>query len=892
MRPEHWVYTIPLQLRSLFRRRQADHELDEELREHVKRKTEENIAAGMTAEEARRQALLEMGGIEKRKEECRDARRVRWVQDLLQDLPYALRMLRRSPGFTAAAVLTLALGIGANTAIFSVVNSVLLETLPVKDPQRLVIIRLPGPHGGYDGIPYATFEYFRDHNNVLSDTYASCVPEHLDVGINGQAELASGQVVSGSYYSSLGVSTVLGRTITSGDDAPGSPPVAVLGYRYWKQRFRADPSVLGKNIKINGADFTVVGVTPPGFFGLMAGFSPDVTASMSMLPRLMADGSVPNDMQTWNVETVGGRLKRDVTLEQARADLDVLFHQRVGVGHQHDNPKIEVIRGSRGLPIVRNLFAQPLIVLMAAVGLVLLISCANVANLLLARGTARRKEIAMRLALGASRQRLIRQLLTESVLLALFGGALGLAFAVWVTHLLLTIISGAGLPVSITAQIDSRVLGFTCLAALLTGVLFGLVPAIRATRINLIPDLKPGPTTGTKRQVGLDLGQVMVVSQIAVALLLLVGVGLLVRTLRDLQDVHPGFDAEHVLLFTVEPHLVGYKDARLTELYQDLLESVQSLPGVRAVSASRFTPLTPGSVTETISTSGHAQPTGENPTVQESFVGPNFFQAMGVPLLFGRDFTLQDAEGAPQVALVNEAAALRYFQNRNPIGADFTLSERKGSIHVIGVVKDAKYRSLREPTTAMVFLPLLQFSPEAQRLTFEVRTAASPGTTAAAVRQRIEEIDRNLAMIDVKTLTEQIGQTLMPERLVTTLSSLFALLALVLACVGLYGVMSYAMRRKTNEIGIRLALGAQRADILCLVLGQGFKLTVIGVVLGIAGALGLTRFLSSLLYGVGTTDPLTFTAVSLILVGAALLASYIPARRAMRVDPMVALRYE
>jgi predicted permease len=887
-----WLYKLPLRLRSLFRRSRVEEDLSDELRFHLERLIVENIAKGMMPEEARYTALRELGGVEQIKEECRDMRRVNYIENFIQDVRYGLRMLAKNPGFTAVAIITLALGIGANTGIFSLANALLLKTLPVRDPERLVIIRLPDPHGGYNGIPYPTFEYFRDHNRVLSGIFASSIPDHLDVSIDGHAELVRGHVVSGGYYSTLGVNAVLGRTITPRDDAPGEPPVVMISYDYWKRRFGASPDVIGKNVEVNGAGFTIIGVTPPGFFGLLAGFSPEVTASISMQPRLMGDGSLPNDRSTWGVETLGARLKPGVTLAEARADLDLLFRQTLGSAHPQDKLRIEVTPGSRGLSVIREHFTPPLLILMAVVGLVLLIACANVANLLLARATARRKEIAMRLALGAGRARLIRQLLTETVLLATFGGALGLAFAAWIKHALLAIIASAGLPITVSAQIDSRVLAFTGLVALATGVLFGLVPAIRATKVNLIPDLKAGPGMVGRGRVNLGLGQALVVSQIAVSLLLLVSVGLFVRTLRNLKEVNPGFNPEHVLLFTVEPHLLGYKDARLVNLYKELLVSVRGVPGVRAVSSSRTAPLTPGGVDATISIPGYIPLPGENPTVQETFAGPNFFEAMGVPLLLGRDFTLQDAEDAPKVAVINETAALRFFGNRNPIGVHFTLSERQGPIQLIGVVRDAKYRSLQEPTAAMVFLPFLQFSPEAQRMTLEVRTAMSPETMVAAVRQRIEAIDRNLPMIDTKSLTEQVDESLMPERLIATLSSLFALLALMLACVGLYGIMAYAVARRTQEIGIRMALGAHRRDVLNLVVGQGFKLGMIGVAIGIIAALGLTRFLSSILYGVKPSDPVTFSTVSLILIGMALVACYVPARRATTVDPMIALRNE
>ncbi|MGH9770452.1 MAG: ABC transporter permease [Candidatus Acidiferrales bacterium] len=826
------------------------------------------------------------------KEECRDVGAARFVETLIQDFRYGLRQLRRNPGFTAIAVITFALGIGANTGIFSLADAVLLKMLPVKDPQQLVMIRLPDPHGGYNGIPYQTFEYFHDHNRVLSGIFASSISEHLDVSINGQAQLVTGQIVSGGYYSTLGVNALLGRTIEPRDDAAGAPPVAMISYGYWQRRFGASPNVIGKSIEINGAAFAIVGVTPPGFFGLMVGFSPDVTASINMQPLLMGDGSLLNDRGTWAVAMVGGRLKPGVTLEQARADLDVLYSQTFPSAQQRKESRIEVLPGSKGISVVRAHLAPPLIILMVVVGLVLLIACANVANLLLARGTVRRKEIAMRLALGAGRGRLVRQLLTENVLLAALGGAVGLPLAVLTRHFLLAVISSAGLPISLSAPIDSSVLGFTALVVLATGILFGLVPAIRATQVTLTGGLNAGPAVATQMRGKLGLSRPLVISQIAGSLFLMVCVGLLVRTLLDLKDVNPGFNVEHVLLFTVEPHLVGYKGVRLTNLYTELLESIQGMPAVRAVSASRFTPFTPAGANATISVPDHVAQPNESNAIQEGIVGPNFFHAMGMQLISGRDFTIHDDQSGPKVAVINQTAELRYFGNGNPIGMRFNLSQRKGPIQVIGVVKDAKYYSLRASPTAMIFLPFLQFSPDAQRLTFEVRTATSPKSIAAVVRRRVEAIDRNLTMIGVKSLTEQIDQSLMPVRLIATLSGVFALLALLLACIGLYGIMSYSVAGRTHEIGIRMALGAQKRDVLRLVVGQGMTLALIGVAVGIMAAVGLTRFLSSLLFGIKATDPVTFIIVSLILTCVALLASYIPARRAAKVDPMVALRHE
>lgn len=874
-------------------RRRLDDDLDAELRVHIDFAIEENLKRGMSEEQARTAALRAFGGVTQTKEAYRIQRGLPFLETVVQDVRYALRQLRKAPSFAIAAILTLALGVGANTAIFSVVDAILLRALPVRNPQRLVIVECPDSHGGYNGFSYPTFEYFRNHNNVMSDMYASSIPERLSVSVNGYAELVRGQVVSGSYYSTLGLNAVLGRTIDLRDDAPGALPVAMISYGYWKRQFNANKDAIGKTIGINGAGFTIIGVTPPNFFGIMVGYSPDLTVSMGMQPQIMANGSLPNDKSTWAVETIGGRMKPGVTLKQARANLDLLFHQTRGTKRQQDKLRIEVTPGSRGLSGIRAHLFQPLIILMTIVGLVLFVACANVANLLLARDIARHHEIAMRFALGATRLRVARQLLTESLVIAILGGTLGSVLAIYTTRLLLALIATGPIPIVINTQVDFRTLGFTGLIALMTAILFGFAPAIRATKVNLIPNLKTSSGTIRRTRNGVELGKALVISQVAVSFLLLMGVGLFVRTLQTLKDVNPGFNPENVLQFTIDPTLAGYKGNRLGNLYKELLEGLESIPGVQAVSASRFAELTPGRSDVSISVSGYVAPPGGNPTVQENLVGPNFFRTMEMPLLLGRDFTIKDDVTMPDVAVISEAAALRYFGSQNPIGANVDLLEPGSQVQIVGVVKDAKYHSLREHTTPMIFVPFLQLAPErTPRLTFEVRTTVAPENMIAAVRQRIRRINENLPMADVKTLTKQIDQSLMQERLVATLSTLFAFLGLALACVGLYGIMAYDVARRTNEIGIRMVLGAQKNTVLRLVVGRGMLLALVGVGIGIVGALGLTRLLSKSLYGVKPTDPLTFVIVSIVLSGMALLACYIPARRAASIDPMQALRAE
>jgi predicted permease len=872
-------------LRALFKRKSMDAELDEELRAHFEHQVEKYVRSGLTREEAARRARLEFGGLDQVKEECRDARGVNFVETLIQDVRYGLRMLAKNPGFTAVAVITLALGIGANTAIFSLIDVVVLRMLPVESPKQLVLAQCPDAHGGYNAFSYPTYEYLRDHNSVFSGIFAFGMLERLAVTIDGRPELSSGQIVSGSYYSTLGVNAVLGRTINPDDDKiPGKDPVAVISYAYWKRRFRLDRDVVGKAITVDGIPFTIIGVTPPQFFGLITGFTPDITVPMTQA-QVMPGQSLRADL-------VGGRLKPGMSETQARANLDVLFQQTLAP-QQKGELRIELVPGDRGLSFLRDRLSQPLFILMAVVGLVLLIACANVANLLLARGAARRKEIAVRIALGAGRQRLIRQLLTEGALLAAAGGALGLVIALWGSQLLLALVASGPFPIFIYLPFDARVFGFTGAVSLLTVVLFGLAPAFRASRFDLTPQLKASSRAAATGRHRLGLGEAFVISQVALSLLLLIGAALFVRTLWNLKNLNPGFNPDNILLFSMEPTLMGYKGARLENLYKEVLQRIESNPGVRAASASRFGEFTPGRADWSISLPGYIPRNDEEASVQVNLVGPKFFETMGMPLLLGRDFTSQDGENAPRVAVINGTMARHYFGTTNPVGKRFTLSGINGQIEIAGVVRDAKYHSLREPTPRMAFLPFLQVLPSSlQRMTFEVRTTGNPNSMMAAVREAVRSIDKNLPIFDVKTATEQMNESLFLERLVATLPTLFGLLALVVASVGLYGVMSYAVARRTNEIGIRMALGAQRSDVVGLVVGHGFRLTLAGAAIGIAGALALTRFLASVLYGVKPTDLVTFVVVSLLLTAVALIASYIPARRGTKVDPIVALRYE
>ncbi|HEX8070522.1 MAG TPA: ABC transporter permease [Pyrinomonadaceae bacterium] len=920
-----WVVRV----RGLFNKGRRDRELTEELEAHIQMQAEDNLRAGMPPEEARRRAAVKLGGVEAIKEQYRDRRGIPAVENLVRDLRYGLRALRRSPGFTAVAVLSLALGIGANTALFSVVDAVLLKKLPVKDPEQLVLFKWaagptfsPGSHHGnrtsdesgrlvWSSFPYQTYARIRAQPGALSDVFA-----FGDVGMNvsadGRAEVATGQAVSGNYYAALGVPALVGRTLTDEDDRASAAPAAVLSYRYWQRRFGGDRAVVGRQINLNNVAFTVVGVTPPGFDGTMnLGTSPDVSVPIAWEPQVGGERSSMKGAGGWWLRLMG-RLRDGATAEQARAYLEPVFQTTVAEQREarraqgqegikplssDEYPRLAAYPGSQGETITRQRYQQPLYMLLGVVALVLLVACANVANLLLARAAARRQEITVRLALGASRGRLIRQLLTESLLLASLGGALGVLLAVWIKDGLLAVGDWGGADMAaLDPRLDLRVLGFTLALSLLTGVLFGLVPAWRATRVELTPALKEGARSSATAARSW-LTQSLVVAQVAMSLLLLVGAGLFLRTLVNLHSVALGFNARNLLVFTVEPNLIGYKGDRLANLYKQMAERVEAVPGVRAVTFSRERLLAGGESDRSVylpgAAGGEAKPDGETYINQ---VRENFLAAMEIPLLAGRSLTPQDDARAPKVAVVNQAFARRFLRGENPVGRRFGFTpENTGELEIVGVAGDAKYVRQREEAQPTVYLPWAQELRAAGAMTFEVRTSGEPAAVVAAVRQAAGEVAANLPLKDVKTQVEQAEERLRMERLFAKLLGLFGLLAQTLAAVGLYGVLAWSVTQRTREIGIRVALGAQSGDVLRMVLRQGMLLTLVGVAVGLAGAYALTRYLESvqrMLYGVRPTDPLTFVATAAALTLVALAACYVPARRATKVDAVIALRYE
>ncbi|MGH9851103.1 MAG: ADOP family duplicated permease [Blastocatellia bacterium] len=893
--------------RNLFYRARKEQELTEELDAYLELLIEQKLNEGLEPAEARRAALIELGGKQQVKEQVREVRVGHQLETIWQDLRYALRMLRRNLGFASVAVLSLALGIGANTAIFSLIDTVLLKMLPVKNPEQLVFLeRGDVPPGPQRSLSPAFFEQARAQRDTLAGVCTFVTHPRVNVALDGQAEVANAQRVTGGFFAVLGVNPLLGRTITEDDDkVPGAHPVVVISYRYWRRRFASDPAIVGKTISLNGSPFTIIGVTPPEFFGAVVGEAPDLWAPWMMLAQL-SPGSSIEQYSNNPLYPVLARLKPEVSEQQARTLLTGLLRQtaleEIGIEIELWSPErqqalrqqnialIPASRGFGGFASLRMRFSEPLRILMAVVGLILLIACANAANLSLARATARRKEIAVRLALGASRFRLIRQLLTESLLLAGLGGALGLLFAWWSSHFLLALVASGRNPVSLNVTLDARVLTFTVAASLLAAILFGLAPAWRATDVDLTPALKDS-SRSAEGGARLGLGKSLVVMQVALSLSLLIGAGLFVRSLGKLYTLDAGFKKENILLVSTDARMIGYQGKQVAALHQRLLERFKTIPGVRSASLGWAGLLSENWIKNlgTLHVQGQPAPPGAPKRPHIVGVGPDYFETVGMTILRGRSFTARDFDReSSQAVIVNEAFARDYFGEADSIGQRFGYNEAGDSHEIVGVVKDTKHSSLRETTQGAFYTPGF-----GQRdMTFQLRTAADPTRIIAAVRQAAREIDANLPLYNIKTLATQVDESLAQERLISTLSSCFGLLSLLLAGIGLYGILAYAVSQRTREIGIRIALGAQPGAVLRMVLRQGLILTLLGVGFGLAASLGATRLLASQLFDITPTDPVAFIAVPILLLIVALLACFVPARRATKVDPLIALRNE
>src|SRR6202047_2213052 len=1008
----------------MIRRKQMLDDLDEDIRDHIQGETQDNIARGMSPEEARYAALRKFGNVTRVKEETREVWSFVWLEQLLQDIRYGLRMLAKSPGFATGAILTLALGIGANTAIFSLIDAVMLRALPVENPSQLVLIKwsarnAPNIHGYMTSgdcpmnvMPGAANPYgcsfsepmFREiaQANVFAATTAFANSGRLSLTGNGPAMVINGQLVSGDYFRTMGLTAAAGRLFDAADDKPSAAPVAVLNYGYWQSACAPAPEVVGHTIELNNVPFTIIGVAEQRFTGITPGSDYDVWLPLSDAHRITDPlfwRNRSDDVGNWWL-TIVGRLKPGTELASAQAGVsglyrnemlhgavplfhggemplrpggpgergprsDQMFHGAMppaggtGPGSARvpvqqaptgavsvpreaagasmpqsagkapvilaappgaapgdgpktlstaaDNPQVTLLPAQTGLTGARSEYSNPLYVLMLAVGIILLIACANVAGLMLARAAARQKEIAVRLALGAGRERVVRQLLTESVMLSVLGGVLGILFAFWGAHAIISFVStNQTRPLGFATGVDLRVLGFTVTISLLTGILFGIAPTFRGARVDLTPTLKEGErssaSSGRAGRKWFSIGNLLVVAQMALAIVVLVGAGLLVRTLANLRSIDVGFDSHNILVFGIDPTLVGYKGAQVDAFYRDLQGRLAETPGVKSASYS-ILPL----LSNRLGITGFHWPgmhTEQTSMADGLAVGPNFFATMHIPFLAGRDFNASDFKvsaansgvtpsSARTAVIVNQAFVQKYLGKKNALGKQFGDSEAAedhpalSGYEIIGVVRDAKYNSLRREINAMMYTP-----QSAGGASFELRTAADPQAILPAISGVVAQVNTNLPLFDVKTESEQIDRLLFQERLVARLSGFFGLLALVLACVGLYGLLSYEVSQRTREIGIRLALGARQESVLKLVLRQGVVLAIVGATVGIGVALGVTRYLASMLYNVHANDPVTMIAVAILLMLVALAACYVPARRALRVDPMVALRYE
>ena len=846
---------------------------------------------------------------------------------MLKDLRHAVRVLLQAKGWTLIVILSLALGIGANTAIFSGLNALLLERIPVADPDGLVRLRYSGrndmvmsssDYGSSrrtaDNQPVrATFSYpmyqqFLADNQTMVDVLAGAPFGRVNVVVDGQADIATAFICSGNFFRILGVGARLGRALTPEDDKPGAPPAAAISSKFWHTRFGTDPAVLGKTIRVNDVLVTVVGVLPPGFTGIQ---QPVAEAADVWLPLALdsqlntGGGALPrtSDAVYWWLQVMG-RLKPGATAAQVRDNLGGVFQQTARAGleaklkslpddernassnlRRTEVPTLIVDSGARGIYDVNTPEIRAATILSVVVALVLLIVCANVANLLLSRAAARQKELSVRLSLGATRGRLIRQLLTESLLLAAIGGALGVLVGYWGTQLLPP-------PLNLSTVLDWRVLAFVIAVTALTGVVFGIAPALRATGVNVSDTLKQtGRSVAASRSV---LSKSLLVVQVAVSLVLLVGAGLFLRTLENLRQVDVGFNPQNLLLFRINPQLNRYDEARQKALYKDLAERIGAVPGVRGVALSNVALLSGSVNTTSIFIHGRAYERGRRDydnSINRLVVSPNFFETMEIPLLIGRGFTAGDHETAPKVVVINEAAARKYFPGVNPIGQKVGTSvESTSQLEIVGVLKDAKYSSVRDSAPPTMYMPYLQRMIGGAMM--QVRTAGNPAAVTSAIREAVRQADPNMPMMDVSTQLEQVERRFQQEKLFAQACTLFGGLAMLLASIGLFGLMSYSVSRRTNEIGIRMALGAQRRHVLGLVLTESMLLVVVGIVIGIAVSVGVSRFISTLLFGLVPNDLPTMALAVALMVTVSALAGFLPARRASRVDPMVALRYD
>ncbi len=883
-----WLRSFFSRLRGLWHSENIHREIDEELRFHIDMRAEENIRRGMSPDEARREAQRRFGRLARIKEQGYEVRGGRWLETFWQDIRHGARMLRKSPGFTLVAVTALALGIGANTAIFSVINAVLLRALPYQDAERIVTIQERSANGPAQVTP-ANFLDWREQNRVFEQMAAITTRRANLTGAGGEPQRINLAVTSASFFQVLGVRPLLGRTFLPTEEQAGHDPVVVVSYGLWQRRFGTDPHLAGKPLMINGENYTVIGVMPAG---IQYPNDTDLwVPPRRIVPEAEIDLGDITQVRGFGLLSVIARLKPGVSFAQAQAEMDA-----VTAGLRRQYPETNNNRFDTVIPLRESLVGDVrpiLLVLLGAVGCVLAIACANVANLLLARASARQKEVAIRTALGAGRWRVIRQFLTESSMLSLIGGAVGLLLALYGIDLLAGF-APSTIPRVREIGLDLRVLCFSLLISLLTGIVFGLAPALHVSKADLNESLKEGARGATSGRRRASFRGVLVVAEVALSLMLLIGAGLLFRSFLILQAVKPGFSPRNVLTMRIAPSGEGYREAREQRaFYSQIIERIRALPGVQSAGAISTLPLSKGPVNGYVIEGRPPVTADKMPGANRRHVSPDYFRTMGIPLLKGRTFTDRDTADNPGVVIVNEALARREYPAEDPIGRRIAFSWTNGRpnwLEIVGVVGDVRSIELNTEPAPEAYTPYLQNSvPE---MSFVIRTANDPTNLAAAVRNEVRAVDQNQPVSHIKTIEEVISEAVTQPRFNMLMLTIFSGVALVLAAAGIYGVMAYSVSMRTHEIGIRMALGAGPWDVLRMVIGQGAKLTLIGMGVGLLGAVAVTRVLASLLVSITPTDPLVYMSVAMLLAGVALLASYIPARRAMKVDPMIALRYE
>lgn len=886
------------------RRAKRDQEIQEEINYHLEKLTDDELERGAAPRDAGSLAHRKLGNATLVREKTREIWIWPAIERLSQDIRYAARGLRKHPAFTLTAVFSLALGIGANTAIFSLIDALLLRMLPVRDPQQLMeLVTISKQDGGQlDSFPYPGIQALEQRATLFSGI-CGFSEATLNAGLPGAVQSTSGAWVTGAYYETLGVPAALGRVLKAEDDRPGggvAGPVAVLSYGYWETKYHRDPGVIGKALLIEGAPITIVGVSAPGFEGANVGSTANITLPLAALPEVFPERVRNLAAGSWWLRVLA-RPKPSVSVKQAEAQLTVLWpgitkelvasSRSAGFRKAVLASTLDFVPGGTGWTYLRHTFTRPLMVLMAVVALVLLVGCVNVANLLLTRAAARSREIGVRIAIGAGRWRLIRLLLTESVLLAVLGAGVGIALAYAGDRLLINLLSpGRSLPLVLDMRPDLRVLAFTAGIALLTGILFGLAPAFRATSSGPGAALKDTHTHGRQRSW---LSSVLVISQVAFSLLLLIGAGLFVRTLENLENVDTGFQRGGVLLVNLDPRHAGYKGARLLALYEELLQRIGGIPGVQSASFSWNTPLSGLINSDPVLVDGQVPQHASHRNASFNNVSPGYFATLEIPLLLGRDFGLRDNAASQPVAIVNEEFVRTFLNGGDPLGRRVSSQESPDwqNMEIVGVVKNTASSNLRVSPPPSVYVPYFQIVKNPGEATIEIRALGSLARVADAIRREIHNRLPDTALTIVP-FTKQIQNALVQERLVATLASFFGLLALVLAAVGLYGLMAYTVARRRSEIGVRMALGATRNNVLGLVLRAAFGLVVAGVMVGLPLALASSIFVSKMLFGVRPADPVTVGAAAALLVFVATVAAYLPARRASKVDPLTALRYE